>query len=83
MFYLNDYLLAELARQHLADLRREAEAERLWRALSRNQSHRSARFWRKVSGLLTTAGERLLKYSQQQVTTFTHNNPPAGQLAGK
>jgi len=87
MFYLNDYLIAELAQEHLADLRREAEVERLWRTLSRHQSNGSVRFWRKVfgylGGLLTTTGEWLLKYGQQQVTTFTQHNSPAGQPAGK
>lgn len=87
MFYLNDYLMAELAQERLADLRRKAEVERLWREVSRRQNNGSAYLWHKAShylgGLLMTTGAWLLKYGQPQVTPFTHNNSPAGQLVGK
>jgi hypothetical protein len=87
MFFANDYLIAVLAQERLADLRRQAEIERLLRELSRSQSDGSSRFWRKVSsylgGLLMTTGAWLLSYGQPQVTPFTHNNSPAGLLVGK
>jgi hypothetical protein len=87
MFLVNDYLIAALTQERLADLRREAKVERLWREVSRTQSNGSARHWRKVASylgsLLATTRAGWSKYGQQQVTTFTPNNSPAGQPVGK